>query len=125
MGVTAETETTLFLKSDDRVVMIDHSNDSAVVLFLKGDLALPEVPITLTPVGEPCSIGADRRLILSGLQPPHRLHLAINTDSYLHSRYKFSVVLANNFLTRDCHLAGDINFSAGLSALSIGIFAHL
>jgi hypothetical protein len=30
-----------------------------VVLFLKGDLELPESPIALLPVGEPCNIGVD------------------------------------------------------------------
>ena len=48
-----------FLKIEDRVIMIDRSNDSAVVLFLKNELQLPEVPITLTPMDQPCSIGAD------------------------------------------------------------------
>jgi hypothetical protein len=48
-----------FLKVEDRVVMIDQSNDSAIVLFLKGELKLPEVAIALTPVDEPCSIGSD------------------------------------------------------------------
>jgi hypothetical protein len=50
---------TRFLKSEDRVVMKDLTNDSAIVLFFKGDLQLPKVPIALTPVDKPCSIGAD------------------------------------------------------------------
>jgi hypothetical protein len=41
------------------VIYIDHSNDSAVVLFLKGELQLPESPIALLPMDEPCSIGSD------------------------------------------------------------------
>jgi Trypsin-like peptidase domain len=48
-----------FLKSEDRVIFVDYQTDSAVVLFLKGDLQLPQSPIALMPVGEPCSIGAD------------------------------------------------------------------
>jgi hypothetical protein len=48
-----------FLKVDDRVIYIDYLNDSAVVLFLKGDLQLPESPITLLPMDKPCSIGLD------------------------------------------------------------------
>jgi Trypsin-like peptidase domain len=50
---------TLFLKNDDRVIYIDRHNDSAVVLFFKGELQLPEVPITLLPMDAPCSIGID------------------------------------------------------------------
>jgi Trypsin-like peptidase domain len=49
-----------FLKgADDRVIFVDYTTDSAVVLFLKGDLQLPEVPVALMPVDQPCSIGAD------------------------------------------------------------------
>jgi hypothetical protein len=48
-----------FLKSEDRVIMIDHTADSAVVLFFKGDFELPEVPIGLLPAEEPCNIGVD------------------------------------------------------------------
>jgi Trypsin-like peptidase domain len=48
-----------FLKAEDRVIFLDHPTDSAIVLFLKGELQLPESPIALIPVGEPCSIGAD------------------------------------------------------------------
>lgn len=53
------TKSPRFLRADERVIFIDHSTDSAVVLFLKGDLELPERPIALRPVGEPCSIGVD------------------------------------------------------------------
>lgn len=49
----------LFLRADQRVIYIDYPNDSAVVLFLKGELQLPESPIALTPMNEPCSIGSD------------------------------------------------------------------
>ncbi len=48
-----------FLKAEDRVIYLDHSTDSAVVLFLKGDLQLPERPIALLPMDQPCAIGAD------------------------------------------------------------------
>ena len=48
-----------FLKAEDRVIFIDQSTDSAVVLFLKGDLELPEFPIALMPMNQPCSIGSD------------------------------------------------------------------
>ena len=48
-----------FLKADERVIYIDYLNDSAVILFLKGELKLPESPITLMPMGQPCSIGSD------------------------------------------------------------------
>ena len=48
-----------FLKADERVIYVDYSNDSAVVLFLKGELQLPESAITLLPMDEPCGIGSD------------------------------------------------------------------
>lgn len=48
-----------FLSAENRVIMIDRINDSAIILFVKGDLDLPESPIALTPVGEPCKIGSD------------------------------------------------------------------
>jgi hypothetical protein len=48
-----------FLKAEDRVIFLDHSTDSAIVLFVKGELQLPEGSIALIPVGEPCGIGAD------------------------------------------------------------------
>jgi hypothetical protein len=48
-----------FLNSTERVIFLDTVNDSAIILFLKGDLQLPEVPITLMPVDQPCAIGAD------------------------------------------------------------------
>jgi hypothetical protein len=55
----ASTTTPKFLRAEERVIFVDHSNDSAVVLFLKGELQLPESPIALLPMEEPCSIGAD------------------------------------------------------------------
>jgi hypothetical protein len=48
-----------FLTATDRIIFVDHSNDSAVVLFVKGDLKLPEIPIGLMPPGQPDSIGID------------------------------------------------------------------
>jgi hypothetical protein len=48
-----------FLKEEDRVIFLDRPNDSAIVFFFKGELSLPEVPIALLPMDEPCSIGAD------------------------------------------------------------------
>lgn len=48
-----------FLKQEDRVIYLDRNTDSAIVLFLKGDLKLPEVPIALLPLDEPCRIGTD------------------------------------------------------------------
>lgn len=43
----------------DRVIFLDHSTDSAVVFFFKGDLQLPETPISLMPTSQPTSIGID------------------------------------------------------------------
>ncbi|MDG4583649.1 MAG: serine protease [Candidatus Competibacter sp.] len=48
-----------FLKADERVIFIDWATDSAVILFFKCDLQLPELPITLFPVGAPLDIGAE------------------------------------------------------------------
>jgi hypothetical protein len=48
-----------FLKFEERVIFLDNSTDSAVVLFFKGDLQLPETPIALMPVANPCGIGID------------------------------------------------------------------
>jgi hypothetical protein len=48
-----------FLKFEERVIFLDNSTDSAVVLFVKGDLQLPETPIALMPVDQPCGIGVD------------------------------------------------------------------
>jgi hypothetical protein len=48
-----------FLAATERVIFLDHINDSAVVLFFKGDFQLPEVPIALMPMDEPCRIGTD------------------------------------------------------------------
>lgn len=50
---------TLFLKVENRVIFLDRLTDSAVVLFLKADLQLPETPIALMPVDQPCGIGID------------------------------------------------------------------
>lgn len=72
---------TRFLKSEDRVVMIDQSNDSAIVLFLKGELQLPEFPIALTPVDKPCSIGADIGWLGYPVIEPHTLCFFAGTVS--------------------------------------------
>ena len=48
-----------FLKFEERVIFLDNLTDSAVVLFLKGDLQLPETPIALMPADQPCGIGID------------------------------------------------------------------
>lgn len=49
----------LFLKPEERVIFIERSTDSAVVLFLKRQLQLPESPIALLPMDQPCPIGVD------------------------------------------------------------------
>lgn len=50
---------TIFLKQDERVIYRDLKTDSAVILFLKGDLQLPESPIALLPMGTLIDIGAE------------------------------------------------------------------
>lgn len=49
----------VFLQPNERVIYKDWNTDSAVVLFLKGNLQLPEVPIALFPVGAPLGIGVE------------------------------------------------------------------
>jgi hypothetical protein len=51
--------TVAYLPHDQRVIYIDRKTDSAVILFFKGDLQLPEIPITLLPVGSPLGIGVE------------------------------------------------------------------
>ena len=48
-----------FLNVGDRVIFPDYSTDSAIVLFFKGDLQLPQIPIGLMPPGQSDSIGID------------------------------------------------------------------
>lgn len=48
-----------FLNVSDRVIFLDRPTDSAIVLFLKSDLQLPELPITLLPADQICDIGAE------------------------------------------------------------------
>lgn len=52
-------QTVQFLKSEDRVIFIDQPTDSAIILFLKRDLQLPQTPIGLLPMDQPCGIGRD------------------------------------------------------------------
>jgi hypothetical protein len=47
------------LKPEERVIFLDHSTDSAIVLFFKSNLVLPELPIALLPMDQPCSIGVE------------------------------------------------------------------
>jgi hypothetical protein len=48
-----------FLNTDGRVIILDHLTDSAIVLFLNRELQLPEFPIALLPMDEPCPIGGE------------------------------------------------------------------
>lgn len=52
-------DSALFLQPNERVIYINWNTDSAVVLFLKGKLQLPEVPIALFPVGASLGIGVE------------------------------------------------------------------
>lgn len=49
----------LFLKPENRVIYRDWKTDSAVILFFKGDFQLPELSITLLPMGQLIDIGAE------------------------------------------------------------------
>ncbi len=48
-----------FLQASDRVIYLDRATDSAILLFLKGELKLPERPIALLPMDTPCGIGSE------------------------------------------------------------------
>jgi hypothetical protein len=54
-----DSPTPAFLKPEERVILRDYPTDSAIVLFLKGQLNLPESPVALLPVDRPCPIGID------------------------------------------------------------------
>jgi hypothetical protein len=49
----------LFLSPEDRVIYRDWKTDSAVILFLKGNFQLPELPVALLPMGQLIDIGAE------------------------------------------------------------------
>ncbi|MCA8895444.1 MAG: trypsin-like peptidase domain-containing protein [Hyphomicrobiales bacterium] len=70
-----------FLKADERVIFLDHATDSAIVLFLKGDLQLPESPIAMLPMGEPCRIGIDIGWLGYPAIEPHSLCFFAGTVS--------------------------------------------
>jgi hypothetical protein len=63
----------IFLSAQNRVVILDRSNDSAIVLFLKGDFDLPEAPIALLPMDQPCPIGSDIGWLGFPVIEPHTL----------------------------------------------------
>ena len=48
-----------FLKQSERIIFKDEKTDSAVILFLKGDLPLPEEPISLLGNDSAIGIGSD------------------------------------------------------------------
>jgi len=54
-----ETGWVTLLQPDQRVIWLDRNTDSAVILFFKGDLCLPEIPLTLLPVETPLGIGVE------------------------------------------------------------------
>jgi hypothetical protein len=57
--IRGQDQPALLLQGSDRIILLDGSTDSAVVLFSKRELQLPEVPIALVPVSEPRGIGVD------------------------------------------------------------------
>jgi hypothetical protein len=71
----------LFLKSEERVIFLDRSTDSAIVLFFKPELQLPESPIALLPMEEPCGIGVDIGWLGFPAIEPHTLCFFAGTIS--------------------------------------------
>lgn len=55
----SESNQTLFLRENERVITIDWETDSAVLLFNKGDFPLPQDLIPLLPTSNPLSIGLE------------------------------------------------------------------
>jgi hypothetical protein len=55
----SESNQNLFLREHERVITIDWETDSAVLLFNKGELPLPENLIPLLPTESPLSIGLE------------------------------------------------------------------
>ena len=53
------TDTVILLKENERVIFKDWNTDSAVILFLKSDLDLPESVIALFPSSSTINIGCD------------------------------------------------------------------
>jgi hypothetical protein len=46
------------LQPNARAIYLDPAKDSAIVLFLKGDLQLPQTPIAMRPMDSLCNMGA-------------------------------------------------------------------
>ena len=74
-------EKPLFLKAEERVIFLDRSNDSAIVLFFKRELQLPESPIALLPMEQPCGIGVDIGWLGFPAIEPHTLCFFAGTVS--------------------------------------------
>ena len=66
-------EKTIFVKQEERVIYRDWKTDSAVILFLKVDLQLPESPIALLPMGTLIDIGAEVGWLGFPSVAPHNL----------------------------------------------------
>lgn len=64
---------TIFIKQEERVIYRDWKTDSAVILFLKGDLQLPESPVALLPMGTLIDIGAEVGWLGFPSVAPHNL----------------------------------------------------
>lgn len=64
---------TVFLKQDERAIYRDWRTDSAVILFFKGDLQLPESPIALLPMGSLIDIGSEVGWLGFPSVAPHNL----------------------------------------------------
>jgi hypothetical protein len=50
--------TEIFVEAGYRKIYLDRDTDSAIILFPKGELQLPDNPLPLMPISEPCGIGA-------------------------------------------------------------------
>ncbi|PPC80601.1 MAG: serine protease, partial [Hyphomicrobium sp.] len=51
--------TSVFYSTEGRVIFVDKNTDSAIVLCHKRELKLPESPIALLPMEQPCGLGVE------------------------------------------------------------------
>lgn len=68
-----QSQSTLFVKEDERVIWLDHSTDSAVILVQPGELQLPQELIPLLPMTTPLVIGAEVGWLGFPAVAPHSL----------------------------------------------------
>lgn len=59
ISVVKDAKPSRVLEHTDRVIYVDHSNDTAVILFVKNDFPLPSSPLALASTEQSTEIGVD------------------------------------------------------------------